>query len=173
MNSIPIGLEPKTDLEKLLWKLVQSQAAENDLLKNQLALQHEATTTSSPHLEESEPIKVEEAGQIKLPSEGRDYSKGVDEDELLNESPQSVPCDVTFPQSHESVKDPFWEFIVSKWEINSFFVLQELTKLFKGNFKIKPTLLKCITNLSRKILHHNYHMCLMADERKMFLKGGK
>ena len=173
LNSIPLGLEPKTDLEKLLWKLVQSQAAKVDLLENQLALQHVSTPTSSPNQEEIDQSTVEEAGQVNLSEEDQIKSIGVDEDELVNEFPQSVPCDVTFPQSHESVKDPFWEFIVSNREFKSFFVLQELNKLFKSNFILKPTLLKYVSKCPSKILHHKYHMCLMADERKMFSKGGK
>ena len=95
-----MGLEPKTGLEKLLWKLVQSQAAKVDLLENQLALQHVSTPTSSPNQEEIDQSTVEEAGQVKLSEEDQIKSIGVDEDERVDEFPQLVPGDVTFLQSH-------------------------------------------------------------------------
>ena len=138
-----------------------------------MSLQHEATTTSSPHLEENDQIKVEEAGQVKLPEEGQDYSKGVDEDEQVDESPQFELCENDFPQTHEAVQDPFWEFIISNKDFNSHFYLKELTTTTTSHFKSKPISLKFMIKYPRKTLHHEYHRCLMVHERKMFSKSGK
>jgi hypothetical protein len=39
LKAIPWEVEPKTDLEKLLWSYIQVQAADIELLKNQLVQQ--------------------------------------------------------------------------------------------------------------------------------------